>query len=172
MVACAFCKVKRPQKDFGLIHKHGRRAGRAKTNTYCGIELLNMMNSKPMKRYCYRHLSSCLGWPPAFRRAFQIKWVCTLEPTCLHCGGKPAACGQSAIKYYGEPRTRSYCDRPCDICPAAYLRTFSRHGRIQLPWFTTDKGGFLWYFGVTAGGNRRMVEWRRKKELHSSQLDS
>lgn len=172
LVACAFCKVKRPQEDFGLIHKHGRRAGRAKTNTYCGIELLNMMNSKPIKRYCYRHLSSCLGWPPAFQKAGQIKWVRTLEPTCLHCGSKPTSCGQSAIKFYGGPATRSCCDRPCDICPTAYLPTFSRHGRIHLPWFTTDKGGFLWCFGLTAEGDRKMVEWRRKKGLHSSRADS
>lgn len=167
LVACAFCKVKRPQEDFGLIHKHGRRAGCAKTNTYRGIELLNMMNSKPIKRYCYRHLSSCLGWPPAFQKADQIKWVRTLEPTCLHCGSKPASCGQSAVKFYGGPAKRSYCDRPCDTCPTAYLRTFSRHGPIHFPRFITDQEGFIWFFGLTLKGERKMVEWRRSYVLGS-----
>ena len=98
LVACAFCKVKHPQNDLGLIHKNGHLAGQHKKDTYHGIELLNMMKAKPIERYCYRHLSTCLGWPPAFQKAVQVKWVHTMEPTCLHCGSKPAACGQSVLR--------------------------------------------------------------------------
>lgn len=167
LVACAFCKVKRPQKDFGLNHTKGLRRGRPKTNTYRGIEMLNMMDSKPIRRYCYRHVESCLGWPPAFQKADQIKWVRTLEPTCLHCGSKPASCGQTAAKfYYGPPAQPSYCDRPCDTCPRLYLPTFSRHGPIQYPWFTTANGGHIWCLGVTFGGKRAMHEWKGKNEFH------
>lgn len=164
LVACAFCKVKRPQKDFGLSYTKGLRAGRAKTNTYYGIEILNMMSTIPIKRYCYRHTESSLGWPPAFQKADQVKWVRTLEPTCLHCGSKPASCGQSATKfYYGPTVPRSYCKRPCETCPTADLPTFSRHGPIHFPWFSTDDWGLIWCFGVTLGGKRMMAELGGKK---------
>lgn len=171
LVACAFCKVKRPQKDFGLNHKKGRRAGLPKTNTFGNIELLNMMGSKPSNRYCYRHLTSSLGWPPAFQNANRIKWVRTMEPTCLHCGSKPASCGQSAVTFFGGPARRSYCNRPCDVCPTVYLPFFSRHGPIKVPWFMTERDRFLWMFGLTNKGYLTMAEWRSKKRLHSSRLN-
>lgn len=168
LVACAFCKVKRPQKDFGLSHKKGWLAGRPITNTFRGIELLDMMDSKPIKRFCYRHLTSCLGWPPAFRKADQSKWVRTHEPTCLHCGSKPDSCGQSAVSFKGGPATRTYCDQPCDVCPTVRLRTYSRHGPLDLPWFVTEQDSFLWFFGCTFTGHMMMFEWRSKKATRSS----
>lgn len=163
LVACAFCKVKRPQEDFGLLHRTGRWAGWTKTNTYRGIEQLNMMDSKPINRYCYRHLESCLGWPLAFRKEDHIRWVRTLEPTCLHCGSKPASCGQTALKFCGPPVPRSYCDKPCDVCSTAYLPTFSRHGPIHYPCPRAENECLHWCFSVTSGRKPTMLEWGGKK---------
>lgn len=169
LVACAFCKVKRPQKDFGPSDKRRHRHGQAKTNSDCRIGIRDMMNAKPARRYCYRHTESSLGWPPAFRTADKIKWVRTFEPTCLHCGSKPASCGQTAAKLYDAPSARlSCCDRPCDTCPRLYLQTFLRHGPIQYPCFTTAHGRHLWCFRVTFGGKWMILERKGKNEFHSS----
>lgn len=165
LVACAFCKVKRSQKDFGVISTINRSRFRKlfQQDRYSGIEHLSMMSSKPVERYCYRHLTSCLGWPPAFQNAEQIKWVHTLEPTCLHCGSKPASCGQSEVKFYDEIEPLGHCNRLCDVCPTAYLSTISRHGPIRSFWFISGKGGFICCLRRTYRGTLAMAELQGKK---------
>ncbi|MCJ1465523.1 hypothetical protein MMC07_004141 [Pseudocyphellaria aurata] len=161
LVACAFCKVKRPQTHFGLRCK---TTGWAKIINFCGMELPNMMDSEPIARYCYRHLEICLVPPPAFQNDDEIKWIRTLEPTCLHCGSKPASCGQTALRFFPGPRVpHSSCDIPCDICPTAYLATFSRHGSLQFPRLTTRTRDLIGCFDATLRGKRKTVE-RKCKE--------
>lgn len=173
LVACAFCKVKRPQKDFGAKVKTDlpRFFRLFQTGKYCGIEYLNMMKSRPVERFCYRHLTSCLGWPPAFQNAKHIRWVHTLEPTCLHCGSKPASCGQSAAKFHKAPATRFCCNRPCDVCLIAYLSTYSRHGPIRSYWFTTEDGEFVCRLGRSIEGYLTMAEYQGKNGYSILVLD-
>lgn len=162
MVACAFCKVKRPQKHFGIVSKND---GFFQKIEYSDIKYLNMMSSKPVERYCYRHLASCLGWPPSYQNAKQIKWIHTLEPTCLHCGSKPASCGQSSVKFHNQLATHVNCIRPCDVCPTAYLSTYSRHGQIRAHRYTPEGGDFVCCFGRTKEGALAMAEWQGKKRI-------
>lgn len=129
MVACAFCKVKHAQKDFGWFSKCDWTAYvQSRKRGGSGIEDLRMMNSKPMERYCYRHLKSCVGVPPGFQDVVETRWVHSREPTCLHCGSKPASCGQTAATNLQGLPARPRCSEPCDVCPIAYLSTYSRVG--------------------------------------------
>lgn len=165
MVACAFCKVKRPQKDFGrkCIGRMCWTAILKKSQE--GMEFLKMMNVQPIAQYCYRHLTSCLGWPPAHQEANHVQWVHTLEPTCLHCGSKPASCGQSALKFWNGPETRSHCSQPCEFCPTLHLSTFSRHGPIKLRFITREEGFFWCFCGEFGGSLLWMKERHGKKEF-------
>lgn len=160
-VACAFCKVKHPQKDFGVYSKN-RLTASFQRQKYHYIDHLNMMSSKPIERYCYRHLTSCLGWPPAYQGAKATKWVHTLEPTCLHCGRKPASCGQAAIKFCDGPKTRFRCTQSCDVCPTVYLSTYSRHGPMRIYWFSKESS-FLCCFRTLDDGSLAMGEWEGTK---------
>ena len=161
-VACAFCKIKRPQTDFGVLSwdVQSKLETLLLGSQWDHMSNLNMMRSKPLERYCYRHLTSCFGWPPAFQNATQIKWVHTLEPTCLHCGSKPSSCGQSAVKFLQEIKPRSCCSKTCDVCPTAYLSTYLRHGPIRSHWLDKLIDGFCCWFDRLDDGTLVMKEWR------------
>lgn len=164
-VACAFCKVKRPRKDFGVHHSKYTRWTGIRNKDHCGMGFVKPMSLHPTNRYCYRHITSSFGWPPAYREAEKVKWVHTPEPTCLHCGSKPASCGQFALNFMNGPKTHSHCTQTCGVCPTRYLSTFSRHGPIKSARFSS-KENFMWSFcGQLEGRRIWMKEWHGNTKL-------
>lgn len=119
-VACALCKTKHDQSDFAF---HGKN----------GIKHVHMMASDPVERYCYRHLTFSMCYPPAFRYTKESRWVRSREWTCLHCGGKPSCCGQVGHSFLRPPVCSADAEgeRCCSICPSAYLSTYIRLGPIK-----------------------------------------
>ena len=162
-VACAFCKIKRPQKDFGLQSFKHMRWSMFCNRDHRGMGYLKPMNLQPIDRYCCRHMTTAFGWPPRYREAEKVKWVRTPEPTCLHCGSKPASCGQLGLKFLHAPKTQSHCTQACGVCPTRWMATYSRHGPINSPRLRSKTQDFVWDICREPEGRRLwMREWNGK----------